>query len=260
MKNSKEYSKKVGRLYRSLKRKYPKVKKVTYDEPVDSLIYAIVSERMKENATQSAVKKFADYFVDLNELRVSRIEEIVEVLAVEKSIAKDIAMTLTNALGSVFGKYNTVSLIALKKIGKRPAKQVLEEMEGVSRFVVDYCMLTSLQGHAIPLTEKMIDYLKGEELVHPDADEQEIEGFLTRQVSAQKAYEFYALLRRHSELSKTKKKKKVKTVSKTKKKVKKAVKTKKTTKKKKVTKAKKITKKKKATKKKKTTKTKKRKK
>jgi len=54
----------------------------------------------------------------------------------------------------------------------------------------------------------MIDYLRSSELVHEGADEQEIEGFLARQISAEEAYEFYALLRRQSETRKAGRKKK----------------------------------------------------
>jgi len=208
MKNSREYSQKVHKLYRSLKRKYPKAKKLIYDEPVEALIHAIISERMSETATQSAIKRFADYFVDWNDLRVSRTEEIVEVLGGDTSVTRDIALALTSALCAVFDRYNTVSLKALKKIGKRPARQTLEKMNGLSRFVVSYCMLTSLYGHAIPLTKKMIDYLRSKQLIHPDADEQQIEGFLARQISAENASEFYALLRRQSEARKARKSKK----------------------------------------------------
>ncbi len=207
MKNSREYSQKVHKLYRSLKRKYPKAKKVIYDEPVDALIYAIISEKMSGTATQSAIKKFADYFVDWNDLRVSRTEEIVEILGGDTAVTRDITLTLTSALGAVFDRYDTVSLKVLRKIGKRPARQTLEKMNDLSRFVVSYCMLTSLHGHAIPLTKKMIDYLKSEQLIHPDADEQQIEGFLARQISAENASEFYALLRRQSEARKAKAKK-----------------------------------------------------
>ena len=149
-------------------------------------------------------------------MRVSRPEEILEVLGEDTSVTRDIASLLTRALGAVFSKYNTVSLQMLKKIGKRPAKQVLEAMDGISRFVADYCMLTALQGHAIPLTEVMIDYLRDSEFVHPDADEQEIGGFLARQISAEKSYEFYSLLRRQSESSRVRKKKKVKKAKKAK--------------------------------------------
>ena len=89
-------------------------------------------------------------------------------------------------------------------------------MDGTSPFAVNYCMLTSLQGHAIPLTKKMIEYLRSNQLVHVDADEQQIEGFLARQISAENAYEFYALLRRHSEVRKAGRKKKTARKTKTK--------------------------------------------
>jgi endonuclease III len=217
MKNGKEYSKKVQKLYRSLKRKFPVVQKVTYDEPVDALVYAIVSAELSELAAQSAMKRLADYFVDWNDLRISRAEEIAEAIGAEASAARDIASALTTALRAVFGKYNMVSLKALSKISKRPARVVLEKIEGVNRFVVDFCMLTSLQGHAIPLTKKMIEFLRSNELVHAGADEQEIEGFLARQVSAENAYEFYSLLRRESEAREAKGKKKTARKEKTKK-------------------------------------------
>jgi len=207
MRDSKEYSKKVSKLYRSLKRKYPEVQRVVYERVVDALVYAIISAELSEAATQSALKRFSDYFVDWNDLRISRVEEIVEALGVNTSVTRDIASALTRALKSVFSRYNTVSLQALCNMSKRPARGVLEKLEGTSRFVVDYCMLTSLQGHAIPLTKKMIEYLKNNELVHPDADEREIEGFLARQISAENAYEFYSLLRRRSEARKAGRKK-----------------------------------------------------
>jgi endonuclease III len=210
MKNGKEYSKKVQKLYRSLKRKFPAAQKVTYDEPVDALVYAIISAELSEPATQSAIKKLADYFVDWNDLRISRAEEIAEAIGPETPAARDIASALTTALRAVFGKYNMVSLKALSKMSKRPAKGILEKIEGVNRFVVDFCMLTSLHGHAIPLTKKMIEYLKSSELVHAGADEQEIEGFLARQIPAENAYEFYSLLRRESEAHKARGKKKAK--------------------------------------------------
>lgn len=208
MKNGKEYSKKVQKLYRSLKRKYPGVQKAIYDEPVDALVYAIISAELSEPAAQSAIKRLADYFADWNDLRISRTEEIAEAIGPEASAARDIASALTTALRAIFSKYNMVSLKALYKMSKRPAKGFLEKIDGTNRFVVDYCMLTSLHGHAIPLTKKMIEYLRSNELVHAGADEREIEGFLARQISAENAYEFYSLLRRQSEARKAGKKKK----------------------------------------------------
>jgi endonuclease III len=207
MKNSKEYSKKIRKLYGSLKRKYPKSANPLYDEPVDALVYAVVSERMNEAPAVSAIKRFAEHFVDYNDLRVSRTEEIVEALGGDTSSTRDTASALINALAAVFGKYNMVTLGALKKMGKKPARQILEKMPGLSPFVVDYCVLTAFQGHAIPLTEKMIDFLRSNQLVDPDADDRQIMGFLARQIAAENAYEFYTLLRRRSESRRPRRKK-----------------------------------------------------
>ncbi|HUW20592.1 MAG TPA: hypothetical protein VMW16_14945 [Sedimentisphaerales bacterium] len=202
MKSSKEYSQKLRKLYRSLRRTHPRMQSVTYDEPVDALVYAVLSEKISETQAQSAIKGFSDYFIDLNDLRVSRAEEVIEVLGADTPVNREITSTLNKALRAVFDKYHMVSLKALKKVGKKQARQMLEKMNVASPFVVDYCMLTSLQGHAVPLTEKMIDYLKRNELVYPDAGRQQIAGFLAKQVPAENAYEFYALLRRESESDK----------------------------------------------------------
>jgi hypothetical protein len=55
----------------------------------------------------------------------------------------------------------------------------------------------------------MLDYLKGNELVHPDLDAEEVGGFLIRLIAAKDGFEFYALLRRESESGRLAKKKAV---------------------------------------------------
>lgn len=231
MKNSKDYSKRVQALYRTLNRKHAKVEPVTNEHVTDAIIYAIVSSALNEKPASSAVKRLADHFVDWNDLRVSRAEEIVDVLHKDTQATRNIASTLAEVLNGIFNQHHEVNLDALKKAGKRPARQAIEKIEGISRFVVDYCMLTSLQGHAVPLTEKMLEYLRNNELVDPTANERQVGGFLAKQIPAKNGYEFYALLRHESETSKSTKKKdtkkdktttkKTKTATKAKKKVKK---------------------------------------
>ncbi len=245
MKNSKDYSKQIQKLYRSLSRKYPKVQKVCHEKVIDAIIHSIISAEMSEKTTDSTIRKFSAYFVDWNDLRVSRAEEIVEVLGKDTPVTMDIALTITRIFNGIFNEYHKISLESLKKIGKRPAKQALEKIDGISRFVVEYCLLTSLGGHAIPLTDEMIKYLRNNELVNPDADDQQIGGFLAKQISAKNGYEFYALLRRESESAKPKKKIKAKTPQKKKNEVKTKSKAKTKTKKK-TKKTKKTTKRKKA--------------
>jgi endonuclease III len=199
MRKSREYAQRLKKLFRGLKRAHPKIEPVNHDDPVDALIYGVVSERMSMSASEAAMRAIRRTFINWNDLRVSRPEEIVEVLGEDTPAGRDTAFMLTNALRAVFDVHHTVSLQALKKLGKRPAKQAIEKLGGVSRFTVNYCMLTSLQAHAVPLTEPMLGYLKQHKIVDGQADEEEVEGFLTRQVPAKNAYEFYALLRQECE-------------------------------------------------------------
>ncbi len=206
MKNSKEHAQRLQRLYRELKRTYPPVERISYEDPVEALICGILSERMSEAAAQKALREITRAFVDWNDLRVSRVEEVAEVLGRDAAASRATALALTAALRGIFDEHHRLSLAALKKLGKRPARQDLEKIDGVSRFVINYCLLTALEAHAIPLTQPMTDYLKRNGIIDPNADEEDLEGFLTRCVAAKDAYEFYVLLRRESESPKVIKK------------------------------------------------------
>ncbi|MDO8301908.1 MAG: hypothetical protein Q7T18_01575 [Sedimentisphaerales bacterium] len=202
MKDGKKYADKLLKTFRSLKRAHGKVAKPKYDFSTDALIYAIVSENMTDSAACTAIKKLARHFVDWNDLRVSRDEEIVDVLGKDTAENQHVAETLTQSLNTIFNKYDVVNLDALQEGGKRQAKALLEKLLPASRFVINYTVLTALDGHAVPLTPKMFDYLKNNEMVQPDAAIEEIEGFLERQISASQAYEFYAVFRQESESAK----------------------------------------------------------
>ncbi|MBN2589756.1 MAG: hypothetical protein JXA96_07830 [Sedimentisphaerales bacterium] len=199
MKNSKEYTKKISALYQSLKRKGYKFPELEVKSVVDSLIYGIISEKLTEKETEAAIKRFDDYFVDFNDLRVSRLEEIAELLGEDNSQNRQIALTITKVLNSIYNESHNVSLEGIQKLGKRPARQKFEKMEELSLFSIDYCMLTALDSHTIPLTETMLEYLRSNKLIDEGADAKEAEGFLAKQISAKNGYEFYKLLRHESE-------------------------------------------------------------
>jgi endonuclease III len=202
MKNSKEHAQRLRRLYRELKRACPGVERTVYEDPVEALICGIISERMSESAAQRAFREITRAFVDWNDLRVSRVEEVVEALGRKTASCRATAFALTAALRGIFDEHHRISLASLKKLGKRPARQGLEKIEGISRFVINYCLLTALEAHAVPVTQDMADYLRRNGIIDPNADEEDIENFLTRQVPAKNAYEFYVLLRRESEAPK----------------------------------------------------------
>jgi endonuclease III len=199
MKDSKQYSEKIRKLFRSLKRRHEKVTTPEYDDPLEALVYGIISEHTDLSSSKTIARQMKSYFVDLNDMRVSRTEEISDILGSSLEHQKKTAITLRQALNSVFRKYDVVSLQAFDQMGKRQAKKVLDKLEGASPFSVNYCFLTAMGGHAIPLTRKMFEYLRANDLVHPESSDEEIAGFLERQISVASAYKFYWLLRQESE-------------------------------------------------------------
>ena len=106
MKNSKEYAKKVKKLFNSLKRRGPKARKVVYDDPVEAVIYGIISERMSASAAKPAMKRVEGYFVDFNDLRVSRKEEVFEFLGGNDADFQETASSLKSVLGAIYKKYD----------------------------------------------------------------------------------------------------------------------------------------------------------
>jgi hypothetical protein len=198
MKDSKKYTQKISKLYKSLK-KDSKIGTRSFDDPVDAIVYAIVSENMDWAETKTMIKKMDRHFIDINDLRVSREEEIMDVLGETDANTLKTASTMRQVLEAILAKHNIVSLNHLKEIGKRQAKKELEEIDGLSSFAANYCFLTSLGGHAVPLTDDMIEYLKDNDLVHPKSKNSDIEGFLERQITAANAYEFYRLLKTESQ-------------------------------------------------------------
>jgi hypothetical protein len=241
MKNSKKYSVKIKKLYSSLKRDNGKVEKPEFEGPVEAVVYAAISEHMKEADAGDMYKRFGEHFVDLNDLRVSRKEEIIDILCnkIDREKAVLTASCLTGFLNDVFKRYDVVSLSALFELGKRESRKELESYESLSRFVIDYCFMVALDGHSIPLTKAMLEHLRANGLVNSSSDDSDINGFLERQISAKDDYEFYTLLREESEKKEGKKvsgkggtEKASKTRKKTTRKKKTKKKTKKTTKKK----------------------------
>lgn len=238
MKDSKVYAGKIKKLQTALVRAYGKIEPVTYDDPIESLIFAMVSEPLTLRQAQAASKHFADYFIDYNDLRVSRPEEIADIAGVDNKAVRAMAVRLGQVLNHIYDEQHEMTLEFLSKLGKRQAKQALEEFAGITPFTVDYCLLTAFQGHAIPLTAHMVTYLKAEECVHPDATPESIEGFLTKQISAKDNYTFYTHLRAESEATSRSRKLKSKTKTKKRKTTKKKTTKKKTVKKKTVKKKK----------------------
>ena len=195
------FSQKLKKLFNALKKGAEKPKKPDYQDAVEAIIFAALCQNSTESAAKAAMKKIQSHFVDNNDLRVARIDEIIEAAGGDIAEISKTATTIISLLNAMFQKYDSLAPEDFNGTGKKNMREILEKFNGMTPFICDYVMLTALNAHCVPLTDKMIEYLKTYELVDPQWDNAQIISFVEKQIPACDAYAFYALIRHDSELA-----------------------------------------------------------
>ena len=165
-------------------------------EPLKALVQGAMSYDMPDTRAQEAMRAIDKEFVDLNELRVATDLEIQELLGNRyPQIEKRVAM-ITQSLNAIFEKEHTLNLERLVTISKRDARQFLRDLPEVHPFVEAYVMLFAFDGHAVPIDDQMLGYLREAGIVEADTPLDEAQRFLEHAVKAEESHELYACLRR----------------------------------------------------------------
>ena len=191
MKESKQYSDNLSKFWKKVKPKNA-VETPKYADPSDAMVFAVLLEKFGTAKAEKYIKKFNSNFVDWNDVRVSRDEEIIEVLGGESDLNNYVAANMRNSLQAVFERNDCLELNYIIEFGKRKAFEELEKMKVLTDFVLNYIMLVCLDSHSIPVNEKMAEFLKSNEIVHEDSSIEDIKSFLERQIPAAQNYQFFA--------------------------------------------------------------------
>lgn len=179
-------------------------------DPVRAIVRAILSFNAPESKVEEAMKVIDRDFVDLNELRVGTELEVQEMINPRYPEIEKRSLMISQALNSIFEREHTMNLNRLAELGKREIRQYLREMPEQSPFVEAYIMLYCFEGHAFPIDEDTLDFLKEEEIVEENATLEEAQKFVEHHLKADECYEFYAALRKGLHDGALKKKKKAK--------------------------------------------------
>ena len=119
------------------------------DRPVlEHLLYACCLEVAPAEAADEAFAKLQQAYYDWNEVRVTTVSELSEILSgLPKS--SEAASRLKRSLQSVFECYYSFDLEPLKKENIGKAVKQLEKLDGISKFAVAFVTQNGLGGHAI---------------------------------------------------------------------------------------------------------------
>jgi endonuclease III len=197
MKNGPLYAKRVKRLFHQLKRTEGKPVIGEPTDPTDQLVLSLLSVDSTEEQGAKALRKLREAAVDYNEIRVSSPAEVAGIVKDTIPDGARRARVLVQALNSVFRAGNQMSLAVLHDVGLREARQYLEQLDGVDPYTVASVMLWSLGGHAIPVSDRMLELFRGNDLVDPECGVAEVQSFLERHISAADAKQFCLLIRKY---------------------------------------------------------------
>jgi endonuclease III len=177
-----------------LLKKYYKAAPTNQGRPLlEHVLYGALLEESPYDLADEAYAKCEQEFFDWNEVRVTSVTELAEVLS-NLPCPTSTAVRLKRCLQGVFETFYSFDIDHLRKenLGKAVAK--FESMPGISPFVVNHVCQHGLGGHAIPLNSSALKLLVMVGIVTPQEGRVGKVSGLERAIPKNKAIEFASCL------------------------------------------------------------------
>lgn len=146
------------RLHKILARHYKPVAPDTKRSVLEHLLFACCLENAHYHVAEEAFAAMVDSFFDWNEIRVSTVRELSEVMGGLPD-PRAAAQRFKRVLQSIFEATYSFDLEELRKLSLGAAQQRLEKIDGTTRFSIAYVTQVALGGHAIPLDSGTLEVL-----------------------------------------------------------------------------------------------------
>ena len=147
---------------------------------VEELIFSMLVWDARSSQAREALARIRAGVVDYNELRVCFPEEIRQLLGDRYPKAAERAARVRAALNDIYKREHKVTLQPVLSAGKRDARQYLETLDGVPTFVAARVFLSSCGGHAMPVDDRIRDFLVEEGGIAPRGEAEAGSGWLRR--------------------------------------------------------------------------------
>jgi endonuclease III len=182
-----------AKLHKVLKKYYKPALAGSARTVVEHMLFACCLEDAHYDAAEEAFAALVHTFFDWNEVRVTSISELSEVMACLPD-PRAAANRVKRVLHAVFEATFSFDLEDRRKKNLGPTVKWLEKLDGMTPFTVAYVIQAALEGHAIPVDAGTMGALKVLDFVtDKDAETGEVPG-LERAVAKSKGVEFGALL------------------------------------------------------------------
>ena len=183
----------LTKTHKILKKHYQPAKPPAERNVRDTLLYACCLQNASYDAADEAFGKLQEMFTDWNEVRVTTVTELADVVGMLPN-PRSAATQLKRCLQGVFETHYSFDLESLRKQNLGKAVKLLEEKYGMLPFAVGYATQTVLGGHAIPLDEGAMQVMVAVgAATEAEAAKHQVPG-LERAIPKSKGIEFGSLL------------------------------------------------------------------
>lgn len=146
----------INKLHTLLKKRYKPQQASPGRSLFDIFLYACLLEDASQDAADEGIAKLEQDYFDWNEVRVTTVSELSEVLS-HLPASLESASRLKKNLHALFEKYFKFDIEVLKKENLGKTVKEFEEFPGMTPFVLSYTIQHGLGGHAIPINSAGFD-------------------------------------------------------------------------------------------------------
>ncbi len=186
----------VVRVCNALERKYGAREMPSPRPPLEELLLGVLAQGSSERSASRAYRRLTQFFVDLNEVRVSTPKDIEAAIS-DLPNAEDKAYAVKETLSHVFNKRNEISLGFLEEASAAEARRFFAEMEDTDRGVIARVMLFSLGHPAMPLNAQVDRVSSRLGLIQGDGDSSESRARLEKIVPSDRMFDVHSLFNEH---------------------------------------------------------------
>jgi hypothetical protein len=149
----------ITKVLKVVKKHYKPVAPPKERSLLENLLFACCLENSLHDAAEKVFHSLSTDYFDWNEVRVSTIRELSDVLKPLNDPA-EAATRLKRVLQSVFETHYSFDLEPLKKQNIGVAVKTLEKYNGSTPFIVAYVTQQSLGGHSIPVNQGLLESMR----------------------------------------------------------------------------------------------------
>ena len=183
----------LTKLHKVLRKHYKPYAPPSDRSVLEHLLYASCLENARPDAADEALARLKELYFDWNEIRVTTVSELAEVLSglPDPSAA---GQRIKKGLQSVFETGYQFELEGLRKQNLGKAEKDLEKIQGTTPFVRAYVAQNALAGHSIPVNQGAMEVLYAVGILSDGEIEKGQVPGLERAIPKNKGVEFGSLL------------------------------------------------------------------